>query len=158
MDCVKCKGTGEIYGDEYNESRWRECDECDGYGIAVTEWSRRCYLALCQESARIGLPKNYREDLTVHDRNFCEEIGPDTPIAWIVRESGTHMVAVTPLPIDGAGHTAWGFIRSCFGPPSGIENCRFYGWDGSYLKEHRSADDLATWVYELATRQIRKVA
>jgi hypothetical protein len=147
--CPVCKGTGETYSEqEYDESHWRECEACDGYGITVDPWSRRCYLAISQEA--VGWPANYREDLTVHDRHFCEEVGPDMPIAWIVRKSGTHMLAVTPEPIDGAGNTGWGFIRSCFSPPSGIGNCRFYGWDGRVLREHADAEALAKWVYSMA--------
>ena len=151
IKCATCDGTGEVFNvKEYDESHWRECEECDGFGVEVTPGSRRCYFALVQASKSIGWPSSYREDLTVHDRNLCNKIGPDTPVAWIVRESGTHMVVPGPNPIDGAGNTAHGFIRSCFGSPSGIGNCRFYAWDGDHLRELANAEALAVWAESVA--------
>jgi hypothetical protein len=151
IPCKACDGTGEVFNTiEYDDSNWRECEDCDGYGVEVTAWSRRCYLAISQESGAVGWPVRYREDLTYHDRRFCEAIGPATQVAWILRESGTHMVVPTPEPIDGAGNTAWGFIRDCFGPKGGMSPCRFYAWDGQRLRELPNAEKLAQWAESVA--------
>ena len=148
VKCPACHGTGETYSEvEYDDSRWRECEACDGYGIEVDRWSRRAYLALSQEAGAVGWPTHFREDLTVHDRHACEEWGPDQPFAWILRDHGTHMVAALDGPIDSTGQTAWGHIRACFADDG---RHRFYSWDGRRLRELPNAEALAEWVRETA--------
>ena len=44
------------------------------------------------ESAAVGWPKHYVEDLTFHDRRYCAELDASEPFAWVLRECGTHMV------------------------------------------------------------------
>lgn len=147
IPCETCEGTGETYGEVYDGSRWRECGDCDGYGIAPSPWSRRHYLALVEVSQRTGYPQEYREDLTVHDRHACEVLDPAQPFAWVLRESGTHICPVQFAPIDGAETRAWTYIAGFGGARAYFSGaCLFYGWDGSRLRPFDTAEALAKWV------------
>lgn len=101
--CRACNGTGEIYTpwDPYDDDPWTECGDCDGYGIEISARSRRHYLAIAEEAARVGWPAHYRRDLTLHDRDILADRDPSLPFAWILCECGTHIV----LPVHA--REAW---------------------------------------------------
>ena len=92
--CKACGGMGEVFTpwDPYEGEDWTECGECDGYGIALAPESRRHYSALLEESKRVGWPAFFQRDLTLHDRNSLAERDPSESFAWVLRESGTHIV------------------------------------------------------------------
>lgn len=58
---------------------------------------------MLRESARIGWPKSFSNDLYSHDRDTLANY-PDQPMIWIVRENGTHLY---PTDCDTAGEAAY---------------------------------------------------
>jgi len=146
IPCSKCDGDGEIWTPvEYDGSHFRECENCDGTGVELDPYHRRAYLAISQEAGAVGWPMHYREDLTVHDRGLCEKTDPSMPFAWILRESGTHLMVIDADPADRSGNTVHGLIRNCFGPGSWGDAARFYKWDGHKLREVENHEALARW-------------
>lgn len=145
IPCPKCDGDAEVWHPvEYEGSHFRECDACDGTGAVLDRWHRRAYLAISEEAGAVGWPKHFAEDLTVHDRRQLGTMDPSQPFAWILRESGTHIITLVEDGRDRAYH-AGKFIRDCFGPGSWGDQARYYTWDGSRLREVADHEALARW-------------
>lgn len=97
----------------------------------------RHYLALVAKADEIGWPVRFRTDLTKHDRAFLATKPVDRPFAWILRENGTSLYF--PGIIDGVGHRASEMARSN-AEIFGVEQCKFFVWDGRALVEYPTAD------------------
>ena len=122
--CPARNGTGETYNaKEYDDSNWRECETCGGYGIETIPMPH--FEAIKAKAAEIGRPDCYREDLTVHDRHFCEDRDPSLPFLWCARECGTHVVS----PEDFATHSYAGGISFL------LPDHRLFWWTGKSLVE-----------------------
>jgi len=53
------------------------------------------YDAMLAEATRVGLPKTFLTDLTVHDRRFVAT-HPDASFVWMLYQHGTHIVTLGP--------------------------------------------------------------
>ena len=107
----------------------------------------RAYAALLGAAELAGWPSSFLRDLTVYDRDFLAKLPEGAPFAWVLRETGTHIVAANGQRIDGAGHRASQYPRmvaDAFGAP----RCRWFFWNGSALEELASAGELATRICE----------
>lgn len=52
----------------------------------------KAYIKLLEESVRTELPKFYKNDLLVHDKNIIAELGDNPRFLWVTRECGTHLL------------------------------------------------------------------
>lgn len=63
--------------------------------LPIKNGNSQAYEALLAEAARQELPKNYREDLTKHDKAVLLSPGWTTSdFIWALRTSGTHIIAL----------------------------------------------------------------
>jgi hypothetical protein len=101
---------------------------------------RTPYEEMADEARRCGWPDQFESDLICWDRAWCEKRDPSAPFGWILRQTGTHVIA--PDWRDGAGHRAEeypGFVAGAFGEG----HCRWYWWNGATLVELRGAEELS---------------
>jgi hypothetical protein len=66
----------------------------------------RSFNALKAAGKAKGWPVRFQDDLGVHDKAHCAELGADAPFLWALRESGTHLV---PLNLHACrSGVSWG--------------------------------------------------
>lgn len=97
--------------------------------------------AIVAEAQRVGWPLAYRRDLFVCDRRFLARVPADVPFVFMLRECGTCLYLATTDRIDDY-HYAWDaprFVSKTFG----ADRVRYYTWDGSRLREHRTPETAA---------------
>ena len=108
----------------------------------------RHYQALVAESDAVGWPTRFETDLTKWDREALSERDPSLPFAWVLRPDGTGLILpsdLTPFAKSGAS-----YVARAHADAFGIENCRFYWWDGVALRKVSldALEDLLAVEYE----------
>lgn len=110
--------------------------------------------ALVAAAAELALPERHTDDLHVHDRNNIERNGGDQPFAWLVYESGTHMLR-PEKPLDKRKRqlrqSTRAFARNCH--PALVDSLvecfcydgpeyrhAWFWWDGATLKPSSAAE------------------
>jgi hypothetical protein len=109
----------------------------------VVKNDMRHYKAFLRESKKVGWPTRYGTDLIKHDKRELTYRSPDLPVGWILRESGTHII-FPENEVDNSsrpGHQWVSIAKNSFG----LENARFYAWDGVSLREMKP-DVWAEWM------------
>ena len=106
------------------------------------------YPSLCARAHKLGLPRRFRDDLYVHDKATCEEIG-SAPFLWMPYDNGTHLVELSAA--------RWGVVKlqSIVGYKSKIfGRANWHHWDGSRLVRVTYSEALAlAHAAELANRR-----
>jgi hypothetical protein len=97
---------------------------------------RPAIVAIRRESARIGWPLASAtcgaSDLD-HDERAINAHDLLEPLGWVVRPDGTHIT--TSDDVHGGRRLTFQMVSDAFG----VDQCRFYVWDGSSLIEYPSA-------------------
>lgn len=107
---------------------------------------RRAWDALRTEALKGDWPLRHRRDLFLWDRNGLEHFPDAHPFFWILRTDGTCLVMA--FAKDGVGHDARHFALSfprIFGPDS----CKFYTWDGRFLRQHETPEEMQQAIADL---------
>lgn len=100
------------------------------------------YRAIQAESKRVGWPKGYQSDLTVHDRGRLHCEGAPERFGWVLRKEGTLLLDATMCDQSRLGYVD--HLKSSTGD-------RFYWWDGRALHACSDPDDLGGRMAEHAT-------
>lgn len=98
----------------------------------------RHYKAMVATSKKVGWPTSFATDMTTHDRRDLTYRSPTLPLGWILRPSGTNIVYpemdVSMTNNKHAPPSAWLKIMQ---GSYGMDECKFYVWDGTALQEKR---------------------
>ena len=111
--------------------------------------------ALAAEAERVGWPRDYRNDLYVHDLRQLDATDPSVPFVWVLRECGTCLNTAEDLNRFGRSH-GMHLSPASAADAFGVERCRFYTWDGKHLTHHRTPETCAEAARELGARWRRE--
>jgi hypothetical protein len=106
---------------------------------------------MLQIAEELGWPELYKDDLYKHDKEDIQEILPNEPFVWMIRETGTTLIRLGSysnyLKIKDC-HKAWG--DDAYRPVA--RNLRWYAWDGEAFHE-ALYEGIAAWAHHYVLRR-----
>lgn len=118
--------------------------------------------AMLAESQRTGLPLTFKNDLLVHDSGWLTTQAPSHPFVWVLRDSGTHIVALDWSQSESGRIRDAAHMLASIADSFGVDRCRFFLWDGAGLQpmasleaaQERVRDYLERYAYKLTFRTV----